>query len=129
MAKKKPQSGHQGREKARKKKAALVAREWADRYADIGAPPASTVERIEWANRICALLIYEQMVVPELRTTQERKIVLEGVRTLGMTAVKALYESRLKRIEATLYAGRAREELNGSDGLEPDPTAGPARPI
>lgn len=122
-------SGHAGRERARKKKAALVIDDWAEKYAEIGEPPEDAVRRVEWASRICALLIYEQLVAPELRTAQERKIVLEGVRTLGMTAVKALYESRLKRVEAKLYGGAVREELNGSDGLEPDPTAGSTRPI
>jgi hypothetical protein len=128
MAKKEP-SGHEKREAKRKAAAALVAAEWAAKYAEIGAPPESSVERVEWANRICAMVIYEQLVVPELRTSGERKVVLEGIRTLGMTAVKALYESRLKRIEATLYGGRARTVKNGAEDLEPDPTARPSRPI
>ena len=124
MRKKKPQSGHQGREKARKKAAALVADDWAAKYEAIGAPPDSALERVEWANRICAMVIYEQLVAPELRTTTERKVVLEGIRTLGMTAVKALYESKLKRVASKLYGGAVREEVDGSDGLEPYPAEG-----
>lgn len=96
--------------------------EWKKRWKEIGAPPEDVVGRVEWANKCCALMIYEQLAAPELRSPAERRLVLEGIRTLGMTAVKALYEQRLKRVEATLYGGAAREELDEVDGLEPDPT-------
>ena len=100
--------------------------EWKTRYDEIGVPPVDVVGRVEWANKICALVIYEQLAAPELRPPAERRLALEGIRTLGMTAVKALYEKRLMRVEATLYGGPAREELDEVDGLEPDPTARPA---
>lgn len=100
--------------------------EWLRRWKEIGAPPADVVGRVEWANKCCALMIYEQLAAPELRSPAERRLVLEGIRTLGMTAVKALYEQRLKRVEATLYGGAVQEELDEVDGLEPDPTARPA---
>lgn len=99
--------------------------EWTRRWEEVGPPPPDVVQRVEWANKCCALMIYEQLVAPELRSPAERRLVLEGIRTLGMTAVKALYEQRLKRVEGTLYGGAVREELDEVDGLEPDPTARP----
>ena len=118
-------SGHAKRERARLKRAAPQVDEWAARYEEIGPPPIDGAQRVEWGNLIAANIAYEQLVAPDIRTPSERKLVLEAVRTLGMTAVKALYEQRLKRVEGTLYGGAVREELDEVDGLEPDPTARP----
>lgn len=123
-------SGHAGREKARQKKAAPLKAEWAARYEKIGPPPDDSVGRVDWAGKVCALMIYEQLTAPSLRTTKERKLILEGVRTLGMTAVKALYEERLKKIESTLYGRRnGKGSSDALDGLEPDPTARSAQKV
>jgi hypothetical protein len=128
-------SGAQFRKQRREREEAVFAESgegakelppaWKKRWKDVGAPPADVVQRVEWANKCCALMIYEQLIAPELRSPAERRLVLEGIRTLGMTAVKALYEQRLKRVEGTLYGGAVREELDEVDGLEPDPTARP----
>lgn len=92
-----------------------IGAEWAARYAEIGPPPDDAARRCEWANAIASLVIYESIVAPELRLSTDRRLILEGVRTLGMTAVKAIYEGRLRKIEAKLYgAGK----VSAHDGLE-----------
>lgn len=142
----KKESGAQGR-KRRAQEAATAARalldaagtadEWRKRYLKVGAPPKDTVGRTSWAGQIAALLIWEQLTAPELRSNAERKVFFEGVRTLGMTAVKSLFEQRLKRLEAMVYgdaeakAAAARDDGEkakgadageGDDGLEELPT-------
>jgi hypothetical protein len=121
-------SGAQQRQAA-KQKTGKVKAEWLEAAERIGPPPTDPVQRVAWAGELCAQFLHEVATHPKIDARERWKLGAEFVRTIGMTAVKALYESRLKRIEATLYGGRVREELNGSDGLEPDPTARPARPI
>jgi hypothetical protein len=94
--------------------------EFAELYEDAGPPPEDGAQRVEWGNRISALVAYEQLIAPDLRPLAERKLVLEAVRTLGMTAVKALYEERLKRVEAKVFKGAGKDsdasaELEESD--------------
>jgi hypothetical protein len=110
-------SGHAKRERARMKKAAPMLAKWEQRYEEIGPPPADGAARVEWGNRISAEIAYEQLVAPAIRTPQERKLVLEAVRTLGMTAVKALYEERLKKLERKVY-GRAGTDADAGSELE-----------
>lgn len=105
------------RKKANTSPVGTLREEFEARYREIGPPPGDTVQRVEWGNRICAELAYEQLVAPEIRGPQERKVVLEAVRTLGLTAVKALYESRLKRLESFVY-GKSDEESDVLDDLE-----------
>jgi hypothetical protein len=94
--------------------------EWAERYRDIGPPPEDGAQRVEWGNRISAEIAYEQLVAPAIRTPSERKLVLEAVRTLGMTAVKALYEERLKRLESKVYKRAGKDADAGAELEESD---------
>ena len=103
-----------------KEEAQKRAHEWSARYAELGPPPSDGARRVEWGNRIAALITYESSVEPALRTPQERRLILEGVRTLGMTAMKALYEERLRRIETELFGSSdlvdGLEDLDLPDG-------------
>jgi hypothetical protein len=128
---KKQPSGAQKRQanKQANKASGKVKPEWLEAAQRIGPPPDDPVQRVAWAGELCAQFLHEVATHPKIDARERWKLGAEFVRTIGMTAVKALYESRLKRIEATLYGGRAREELNGSDGLESDPTAGPTRSV
>jgi hypothetical protein len=96
---------------------AAVVEKWDALYGALGGPPEETVQRVEWANRVAAEMAWEQLTAPAMRSMQERRLILEAVRSIGMTAVKALYESRLKRIERKLFA-----DMNGAkaenDGIE-----------
>lgn len=118
-------SGAQGRkarrardEKATRGATAKLKREWAERYSKIGEPSADGARRVEWGNHIAALIAYEQLVAPAVRAPSERKLVLEAIRTLGMTAVKALYEERLKKLEAKVYGRRSGKDSDADDDLE-----------
>ncbi len=115
-------SGYQKRERARLKKAEAAphAAEFADLYREIGAPPADGAQRVEWGNRISATIAYEQLVAPEIRQPSERRLVLEAVRTLGMTAVKAIYEERLKRLESKVYKRAGKDADAGAELEESD---------
>lgn len=98
----------------------IDAQAQAKRFRDIGPPPPDAAQRIEWGNRISAEIAYEQLVAPHVRTSGERRLVLEAVRTLGMTGVKSLYESKLRKLENKVYGARgkvadAHSELEESD--------------
>jgi hypothetical protein len=116
--KKKQRSGHAKREQKRLRAAAPLIAEWEERYRKVGPPPEDGARRVEWGNHIAALIAYEQIVAPAIRTPQERKLILEAVRTLGMTAVKALYEERLKKLEAKVYKGAGVKDSDAGDHLE-----------
>lgn len=89
-------------------------------FRELGPPPADGAQRVEWANRMAATVAYEQLIAPDSRPAADRKLVLEAVRTIGMTAVKALYEERLKRVESKVYKGAGKERDASADLEESD---------
>lgn len=118
---KKKASGAQGRRQRRERAKKVVSdsidvQAMLEHYRQLGPPPADTVGRVEWANAICALVIYESVALSLMRDSAERKVILEGVRTLGMTAVKSLYEERLKKLESFVYGRRRRK--GGADARD-----------
>lgn len=92
-----------------------------DDYAKAGAPPEDVVGRMVWVQGLMAKVIYwtgRHAGPPDLQAT--RRTILEGGAKLGITAVKALYEERLKKLEQKVY-GRRRQKgkIHASeDGLE-----------
>ncbi len=93
---------------------------WLAGYSQLGAPPPDTVSRIEWANHACALLLHETLNDPGIEPNERRRVGAELIRTLGMTSVKALYEERLKKLEAKVYGrGRAKGGDHGASQLDP----------
>jgi len=90
---------------------------WDAKFATIGEPPMDGAGRVEWANRIGALALYESIVAPLVRPAGERKQILDGIRTLGLTAVKALYEERLRKLEEKVYGRRGKVDGAGT-GLD-----------
>lgn len=107
----------QRNEKATRGATKKLKAEWLEKYRTLGEPPEDGAQRVEWGNRLSAMIAYEQLVAPAIRPPFERKLVLEAVRTLGMTAVKALYEERLKKLEAKVYK-RAGKDSDASGDLE-----------
>lgn len=97
-------------------------------YAKIGAPPNDVLARVEWAQKMLAQALYETATDPQLEARERRRIIGDLGAKIGITAVKALSEERIKRIEATLYGKRSKGAANARDGLEPRrPVPGPAR--
>lgn len=108
-----------GAQKAAQKTARAATKGWQSRFLAVGPPPENSAQRVEWANRLSAEITWEQIIAPNVRSSQERKLILEGVRTLGMTAVKALYEERLKKIESKVFSGAEKDgDADAGDGLE-----------
>jgi hypothetical protein len=90
------------------------------RYADLELRD-DVLGRIEYASAVGVLLLREVVTDPVLDADKRRKQACEVIRSLGMTAVKARYEERIRRIEGTLY-GKPFHAGPENDGLEPDPT-------
>lgn len=102
----------------------LEKQERAD-YSSAGLPPSEVVGRMVWVQGLMAKAIYWTAVhagTPELQST--RRTILEGGAKLGITAVKALYEERLKKLESKVYGKRRQKgKADASeDGLEELPS-------
>lgn len=89
-------------------------------YAESGPPPADVVGRMVWVQGLMAKVIYwtGRHAGESVQTT--RRTILEGGAKLGMTAVKALYEERLKKLEVKVYGKRRQKGKDDAseDGLE-----------
>lgn len=113
--------------RAKKKEQRLEQQERRD-YASAGKPPEDVVGRMVWAQGLTAKAIYwtgKWAGTPTL--CAGRRTILEGGAKLGMTAVKALYEERLVKLEKRIY-GRRKDSADVADGTEEykPPEAGPA---
>lgn len=87
-------------------------------YRLSGKPPDDVVGRMAWVQGLMAKVIYwsgRHLGSAELLVA--RRTILEGGAKLGITAVKALYEERLKKLEATVYGKRRKGDVS-EDGLE-----------
>lgn len=95
-------------------------------YAASKQPPKDVVGRMVWVQGLMAKVIYwtgRHAASPDLQAT--RRTILEGGAKLGITAVKALYEERLKKLETKVYGkrrqkGRADASEDGLEELPPD---------
>lgn len=89
-------------------------------YAASDKPPEDVVGRMVWVQGLMAKVIYwtgRHSGPPELQAT--RRTILDGGAKLGITAVKALYEERLKKLEQKVYGKRRRKgKADAPDGLE-----------
>lgn len=96
-----------------------LERQWLDALKALGPPPKDTVGRIEWGNRVVAQLLHETIVDPGIAPSDRRRVGSDLVYKLSATGVKALYEERLKKLEAKVY-GRSKDGPD-DDGLDPVP--------
>lgn len=94
---------------------------WLKSYKAIGPPPADVVGRCEWAQRMLAQALFETTTDPGTSPRERRRVVGDLGAKIGMTAVKALYEERLKSLEEKVYGRTKRERKHGTDGLEEFP--------
>lgn len=95
-------------------------------YVKLGPPPADAANRVSWGNEFLALLAWETLVAPSFRPLSERRQMGDLIAKLGLTAVKALYEERLKKLESKVYGKSSDGNANGSTrgtGLEKYTTA------
>lgn len=91
-------------------------------YRRSNRPPDDVVGRMAWVQGLMAKVIYwsgRHIGSADLLVT--RRTILEGGAKLGITAVKALYEERLKKLEATVYGKRRKGDVS-EDGLEDLPS-------
>lgn len=88
----------------------------AERREKLGAPNGDAVGNVAYANRCAAFLLHDIMHDPALDETTRRRQAKDFIAVIGMTGVKALYEERLKRVEAKVYGKAASNE--DDDGLE-----------
>jgi hypothetical protein len=117
-----------GAEKQRAKKAALAQETKAraelageehptERYARLGLPPEDAIGTIAYANRAAGLLLHATLTDKAIHSeTDRRRMAKDFIAVIGMTGVKALYEQRLKRVEAKVY-GKGSSNAS-DDGLE-----------
>lgn len=117
-----------GAEKARAKKAAQIAEATARAvaigeehptvvYGRLGVPPDDAIGTIAYANRAAGLLLHGVLTDRAIASeTDRRRMAKDFIAVIGMTGVKALYEQRLKRLEAKVYGKGSSDE--NDDGLE-----------
>lgn len=117
-----------GAEKARAKKAAQSAEAQArseavgeehptEKYRRLGLPPDDAIGTIAYANRSAGLLLHDILTDRAISSeTDRRRLAKDFIAVIGMTGVKALYEQRLKRLEAKVY-GKGSSDAS-DDGLE-----------
>ncbi len=120
-----------GAQKAREKKARLAAEALSrsslageehptEKYVRLGVPPDDAIGTIAYANRCAGLLLHDTLtdrgIVSE---TDRRRSAKELIAVVGMTGVKALYEQRLKKLEARVYGKGASDESDGLEDEEP----------
>ena len=117
-----------GAQKARERKQRLAteraARDAVDgnehptaKYVRLGPAPTEGIENIAYANKVTAMMLHDVLTDRGIESeTLRLKLALECVRSIGMTGVKALYEQRLKNLEARVYGKGASDE--DGDGLE-----------
>ncbi len=102
----------------KKARAATVTTEHpVDRFARLGGPSGDAIGNIAYANRAAAELLHAVLTDRSIESeTDRRRQAKDFIAVIGMTGVKALYEQRLKKLEARVY-GKGASDENG-DGLE-----------
>jgi hypothetical protein len=117
-----------GAQKAKERKARLAAEASAraklagdehptDKYRRLGPPPDDAIGTIAYANRAAGLLLHDVLTDRAIESeTDRRRMAKDFIAVVGMTGVKALYEQRLKKLEARVY-GKGQSDEDG-DGLE-----------
>jgi hypothetical protein len=94
----------------------------ADRFADLEAPPTDVIGGIEWAHRATTRLLHQVLIDPAIDEDKRRKQGAELTRALGMISVKALYETRLLKLEGKVYGRRGKESDGQAPGEDHEPT-------
>jgi hypothetical protein len=114
-------SGAQNRQAA-KRKTGKVNPEWLARCTEIGPPPKDPALRVAWASELGAQFLHEVSQHATIDARERWKLGAEFIRTLGMTAVKALYEDRLRKLEGKVYGRRGKESDGQATGEDHEPT-------